>query len=713
MDFIDTDGNGFVDIVELENYIRGSRRKVKGVIPIQNKTIVHFSKSAPKLPSMTKTKSMTRTKKNRKRAKLDANGEITELSPLARTVLLHVDKTLRSTSMRALDLFNSIDTSGNRGQPDSQVDVDEFSNGIKKVGLKMKMEQVVSIFDELDANGDRTLDILEFDKALRLARRLKASGDLDFWTLEDYGIKEIKVADLDESLDFNSPSKKHKCSNHKRRYNLPYELMIDFILKSLKKDDFTSEAAKLKELMLPPSDDKKPSKRLSICVVDVHKALGFSFKDLANLLKALGFNMTKRELAAIKEEISSEDDEKNVDLQKLRSCINDRLAPRTKDVDDLKDHTSHNHESDSKQESDSAEQDLQRKKLVANVLLYIDKTLRKRNWQLKDLFNKIDSDKGNDVDLKEFTQALDYIGLQMDTEQVNSVFKTLDVNGDKTLDLGEFDKHMRMTRRLRATGHDFGSLKGCGVTIYKGALRSNEKRDNPREPPNSLKKLLGFMNLNSMRTTELFRRMNLKSVQKNEVTKQSFEEGLLNFRLGFSSSDLEEIFKIIDQNGDGNIHMRECQLVLQGYLKMYPGNKHANQKAREGTSIEQKLPIPDQLFENFKKLDATMRRKGMRTRDFFASIDKDASGGITLDEFEAALMDSKIFLKKSEVVALFQFMDGNGNGDITLEEMDAILRNFKRGHFVNASAISENKAEEAMEDLPSSLSGLYGSPKTK
>jgi Ca2+-binding EF-hand superfamily protein len=713
MDFIDSDRNGMVDIVELETYIRASRRKVRGVVTNQNKTVIH-SKSAPRLPSVSKAGKVkgggAKRKLPRKRAKVDANGEISALSPLARTVLLYIDKTLRDRSIRALDLFNSIDVSTSRGKTDNHVDLDEFSLGMKKIGLQMKEAQVTSIFDELDANGDHDMDILEFDKALRLARRLKAVDAFDFGTLDDFDIKEVKWADLEESFDFASPAKKNK---KPKAYNSVFQILLTFIGKALKKDDYSREAMQLKK-WVSESGERPQTLR---------------FSDLVDLLKDMGFTMSKRELATVAEEIGCED-EKTVDVEKLRMLLRDRSNPKVTAVEILKGRTSPIQQSPKMKKKERAEAEaaaLEQRQLSGSILLYIDKTLRKKNWKLLDLFNRIDEDKGNSVDLGEFTTALDYIGLEVQKEQVGRVFKQFDNNGDGTIDVGELDSAMRETRRLRATGHDFGSLRDCGIGVRKDALRSGGKRG--PKPPAPLKKLLSYMNMHGMRTTELFRRLNLKSIRKNEVSKESFTEGLLNFRLGFSPDDLSEIFAVLDKNRDGAINMKECQQVLQGYIKQLQAStkaeSSASQKTRsQVTDLTQHTCVPDHVYDNFTKLNAVMRRKGMRVKDLFASMDADGDGSMGLDEFEvpflsfiflflhlpflhlpsflhlqATLVENKFFLKKTEMLGLFQFMDGNGNGDVSLEEMELILRNFKRGHYAKESTAAVEKAKKAAVEV--------------
>ena len=149
-----------------------------------------------------------------KNNKIDANGDVVELSQLARTVLLHIDTTLRQKSMRALDLFHSIDV--DKGET---IDLREFDAGLEKMGLHMNKAQVESIFTEFDDNRNGTIDIQEFNKALRLVRRLKAAG-FKIDGLEEFGIKLTRPKPIPAFKTRNTLIKPGRNMAHKPCQNL-------------------------------------------------------------------------------------------------------------------------------------------------------------------------------------------------------------------------------------------------------------------------------------------------------------------------------------------------------------------------------------------------------------------------------------------------------------------------------------------------------------
>ncbi|CAE8693904.1 unnamed protein product [Polarella glacialis] len=60
--------------------------------------------------------------------------------------------------------------------------------------------------------------------------------------------------------------------------------------------------------------------------------------------------------------------------------------------------------------------------------------------KLKDHFHSIDTDKSGFIEAQELTASMKSLGVDMSEEQINKVFKTFDINGDKKIDFEEYTK---------------------------------------------------------------------------------------------------------------------------------------------------------------------------------------------------------------------------------------------------------------------------------
>lgn len=99
---------------------------------------------------------------------------------------------------------------------------------------------------------------------------------------------------------------------------------------------------------------------------------------------------------------------------------------------------------------------LDSKQAVQNTLVSIDIALKARNRKLCDLFRTVVVGQRNVVNYQEFQRALEIIGVQIDEKNTWHVFRKFDSKGDGTVDVLEFDKAMRNTRRLQNIGGSVG-----------------------------------------------------------------------------------------------------------------------------------------------------------------------------------------------------------------------------------------------------------------
>lgn len=109
---------------------------------------------------------------------------------VSNVLLLHIDGICKQKGCRLLDLFHG-DMDTDMG---NSVDYDELLAFFQRIGLSMDEERRQRIFAEWDTNNNGSIDLLELDQAMRVARRLRATGTA-FGDLEDYHIKAFRSYD--------------------------------------------------------------------------------------------------------------------------------------------------------------------------------------------------------------------------------------------------------------------------------------------------------------------------------------------------------------------------------------------------------------------------------------------------------------------------------------------------------------------------------------
>ena len=79
-----------------------------------------------------------------------------------------------------------------------------------------------------------------------------------------------------------------------------------------------------------------------------------------------------------------------------------------------------------------------------NILIVNWRTKQNHFQDLKELFNRIDADSGNDLNLQEVHLFFKSITDDISDENIDRIFKNLDSNGDKSIDFNEFTVNIKL-----------------------------------------------------------------------------------------------------------------------------------------------------------------------------------------------------------------------------------------------------------------------------
>ncbi|KAG1712379.1 hypothetical protein DVH05_000127 [Phytophthora capsici] len=153
------------------------------------------------------------------------------------------------------------------------------------------------------------------------------------------------------------------------------------------------------------------------------------------------------------------------------------------------------------------------------------------------------------------------------------------------------------------------------------------------------------------------------------IKKEEFLRGMTE--LGFSADKavIDGVIKLLDRNDSGTISLSEFKQLFPVTSSPEP----TKEKVESGSSG---APAPKATEEKLQKLLLSAEASGVDVKQCFAHFDTDNSGVITKDEFVTGIKQLPGFenLLDEETLAIVQKFDKDGSGSVSLQEFEAFLR---------------------------------------
>eukprot|EP01052_Picozoa_sp_SAG31_P019084 SAG31_NODE_1379_length_8582_cov_17.482848_1_plen_208_part_00 len=130
------------------------------------------------------------------------------------------------------------------------------------------------------------------------------------------------------------------------------------------------------------------------------------------------------------------------------------------------------------------------------------------------LFHRHDRDQSGDLDRQEFVVLLEEIGLTLSDEELSELVNAMDSDGDGSVDVGEFAKHIRQAkkdaREVADSAMDFATPSASGNSFAKLRSGSPTSPKSQPSPDHSAYLLRGYgKERKSPPVTEIFERDSL------------------------------------------------------------------------------------------------------------------------------------------------------------------------------------------------------------
>merc|ERR1719336_448635 len=285
---------------------------------------------------------------------------------------------------------------------------------------------------------------------------------------------------------------------------------------------------------------------------------------------------------------------------------------------------------------------------------------------IKQAFKLMDKDGDGNIPKQEMTSS----GHRFSSAQVEAVFALGDVNDDGVLDLDEFISVMcpsalTVVSRLRGKFQNIVEVKKAFLAI-----------DINRDGLLSKQELSASGKFNAQEVEAIFMLGDLNG--DGELDLEEFV-GLLCPMAGMALArltrnvnninDAQQLFRILDKDGDGNISMEEMRACgkrfnsqeIDAIFAIGDVDNDGSISLTEFVAVM--CPTAATVVGRLSKTYSNLQQ----IKQGFSSLDKNGDGKISKQEMASA------GLSQQEVAAIFSIGDTNGDGEIDVEEFIAVM----------------------------------------
>merc|ERR1719350_52160 len=293
-------------------------------------------------------------------------------------------------------------------------------------------------------------------------------------------------------------------------------------------------------------------------------------------------------------------------------------------------------------------------------------------------------------------------GNKFDAEEVNAIFELGDINGDGQIDMGEFISLMfpsavEVALQVSSTFKTIDDVKAAFKLLDKdgdGSISRQEMAssghkfnisdvkkaflaiDIDKDGVLSKKEIAGCGKFNGQETEAIFMLGDLN--QDGDIDLEEFVSlmcptasmAISRFTRNCKNmADAQQMFKILDKNGDGLIsqeEMRSCgsrfnATEIEAIFAIGDTNNDGEIDINEFVAVmcPAASTVVGRLSKSYKNLE--------EIKQGFKKLDRDGDGNISKKEMASA------GLSEQEVVAIFALGDSNGDGEIDLDEFIGVM----------------------------------------
>jgi Ca2+-binding EF-hand superfamily protein len=252
--------------------------------------------------------------------------------------------------------------------------------------------------------------------------------------------------------------------------------------------------------------------------------------------------------------------------------------------------------------------------------------------ELKELFEKLDTDRSNTVDRHELVDGLHRLGINFSDTKVNEMFSIADRDHNGVIDFGEFRQFFTHLPELVRASH------ATATTI-------DEKDPDAAD---------GFYNTTGESVEalrELFSAFDVDASSSIEF--EELRDGFQKLGCNISTSSIKNMFHMADADDSGSIDFREFATFF--FHLPHELQRIRAPKEEEGAAHEHSMQSHAEL------------------RSMFNTLNLDDKGTTDLSSLKEGFMKLGLNIPENKVETIFSFADGDRNGRIDFNEFVAFF----------------------------------------
>ncbi|CAG9333007.1 unnamed protein product [Blepharisma stoltei] len=297
---------------------------------------------------------------------------------------------------------------------------------------------------------------------------------------------------------------------------------------------------------------------------------------------------------------------------------------------------------------------------VAQVREYIQNQLRNKRADIGSLFRAFDKNLSGTLSRQEFRNALEHLGLNLTTYDVEMLVDVADANKDGSITLHEFIEFVQPSENM--------------VSVFKRMM----KRSGISAP-------------------DLF---NIFDADKNGIiTKDEFKRVLASLKIPLTPEEVEALWTFIDKDKSNTINFKEFQDLLREAAPISRTNTRMSEGSRLPTEESKATPVPPpDPLESIVKVIAS---SGINLFDAFKVFDKNNDGYISRQELIKVFQDMKLNLTNTQIEILLRKIDKSGDNRISFDEFKELFKSYGTEVNPRTQGAAQTQAQAARKKIRS------------
>ena len=328
-------------------------------------------------------------------------------------------------------------------------------------------------------------------------------------------------------------------------------------------------------------------------------------------------------------------------------------------------------------------------------------------------FRSFDKNHDGGIQIGEFRQGLANLGFGSHGENIEEIFRCVDVDGSGEVDVTEFARTLAEidteVRERFGTGdaaarrrnHGRRSSVDMGRDDYDHALEKDVAARREKLHSSQKRLLDEFMGklrqkYGSHTMLKAFRQFDAD--RSGTISADEFRAGLQSLGFDPNSGDARAICNVIDADHDGQLEFEEFAKRLG---QREEGIRHNFELGDSSRNVVSSAKVEEQARSGRRQFADKMRSVSLRRHDLskrenrmldalmqklnmrfgrsgmtaaFRMFDKDKSGSVSVQEFQKSLHELGMHWSKGDVEKIATFVDGDSSGVINYEEFAVALK---------------------------------------